>query len=204
MNAQSKGFGNLLTEAENTASMINDRINADSNQQKSSVKIQFLDRTTADLFEYITRNNANSDRSHEWALTSFVTVDGELLTLEQYTKLKQEWKDKLIGSVFSMATSDAVVIDPDTGTVAYDSYVIQRRKIKGSVLTEIQAKFAGTRNNTKSLKDGIVTLFDIDLPTLDRTPYVLGVALMNELKFFLDSNTKFRESNISSIDELFN
>ena len=121
------------------------------------MKIELAERTTKDLFEYMAINSVNDERSHEWAITTFVLKDGEPLTLEEYVKLKQDWKDKFIGSLFAMK-SDEYEKDDDGTIIYYDkdkNYLISRKEIKGSLLTQLQTSFQTEKRAIIALKKAI-------------------------------------------------
>lgn len=162
-------------------------------------KIKFSHRTGKDLFEYMKLATINQDRANESALEKFVLIDGNPLATTDIFKLKVEVRDRLIGSVFSMKNPEKFYIDND---VAYytdnegKEWIANKLKIKFSLLTEIQAKFADQserKNYTKALKDAVSTMFDISAYEIDIAPYQFIAGLVNEVNSFLQLCTQSKD-----------
>lgn len=171
--------------------------------------LKFIHRTGKDLFEYMSLSTINQDRANEAALEKFVEIDGKPLATTDIFRLKVEVRDRLIGSVFSMKNPESFFIDND---VAYytdingKDWIAQKKKVKYSLLTEIQTKFADQserKNYIKALKDAVSVMFDISTFEIDLAPYQFIAGLINEVNSFLTICTQSKNQFDVDDSELF-
>lgn len=173
--------------------------------------IKFVDRKGKDLFQFMLLAVQDESRANEWAATNYVLIDGSPLELQQYLKLNPVYRDKIIGSIFNMKTSDNYESD-DTGIIYYDdiadkTYTIAKRKVKHSLLVEIQTIFQNTNSNKRkyiyAMKEALTRMFDVTIAELDEYPYPLVAGMVTELNFFLTESTKITGSFTANDDDLF-
>lgn len=171
--------------------------------------LKFIHRTGKDLFEYMSLSTINQDRANEAALEKFVEIDGKPLATTDIFRLKVEVRDRLIGSVFSMKNPESFFID---NNVAYytdtngKDWIAQKKKVKYSLLTEIQTKFADQsekKNYIKALKDAVSVMFDISTFEIDVAPYQFIAGLINEVNSFLTICTQSKNQFDVDDSELF-
>lgn len=171
--------------------------------------VKFIERTGKDLFAYMKMSTINQDRANESALEKFVLIDGKRLDTADIFRLKVEVRDRLIGSVFSMKTPQSFIIDDDDVSYIDDSgkeWQVKKAKVKYSLLTEIQTKFADQsekRNYSKALKDALCVMFDITPHQIDIAPYPFVAGLINEVNSFLKLCTESTTEFSIADDDLF-
>jgi hypothetical protein len=172
--------------------------------------INYTTRTGKDFFQYMQLSIVNQERANEWAATNFVEINGSPLDLDQYLKLKPIARDKIVGSLFSLRTPDGYESDDDI--VLYEDengiqYTVKKKKIKHSLLLEIQTIFESANNNRKKyvkcMKESLTTMFDVTLEEIDTFPYPLVGGMVNELQSFLSESTRTKASFVINDDELF-
>jgi hypothetical protein len=162
-------------------------------------KITFKERYGADLFNYLEAVALDASTAKNWALESFVLVDGNLLTIEQIAKLKNDVYIKLSEKVFSLDVA-SLVTENNTG-IEYKNFKIKRRLIHRDFITEIQALRQNLKNksNVNLIKIFINKFFEID--NIDILPYELVAFMFGEVNTFLQQLTE--PANELYIDELF-
>jgi hypothetical protein len=134
-----------------------------------------------------------------WALESFILVDGVPITMEQIAKLKNDVYIKLSEKVFSLDVA-SLITENNTG-IEYKNFKVKRRPIHRDFITEIQALRQNLKNksNVNLIKIFINKFFEID--NIDVLPYELVAFMFGEVNTFLQQLTE--PANELYIDELY-
>lgn len=149
--------------------------------------VTFSPRTGKDLFDFLKMSEADVHSAKNWALESFVKINGEPITIHQIAKLKNSIYLEITEKIFSLN----VEVDENNVGIIYGDIVIRRKQISRDFITDIQAKMTGKKKHGIDLIRLFITeSFEVTTTTLDSLPYEVVAYLFKEVNTFLSNLTK--------------
>lgn len=162
--------------------------------------ITFVERKGKDLFEFLNAVSLDPNSAKVWALTSFMLIDGEPITVEQVAKLQNKNYILLTEKIFSLEV--ASLIEENNEEIKFQNIVIKRRSISRDLITEIQAaNKIKQQNQIHIIKTFISKFFIISTAEIDLLPYELVAFMFKEVNNFLGEITT--PTNNITITDLF-
>lgn len=163
--------------------------------------ISFVPRTGADLFAYLEAVGIDIKSAKNWALETFVLIDGKPMTIEQIAALKDDVYIILTEKIFTSEVSN-VVSENNTG-ISFGKHHIKRKPIHRDFITEIQAiqKDKKALNKVQVIRLFLVKFFDVSDQELDTLPYELVAYMFRHCNTFLQSITE--SSSELYLDDIF-
>ena len=149
--------------------------------------VRFLERTGKDLFEFMRRAEINSNVAMQWALETFVTIDGKRLDVTDIAKLSNRSYIQITSKIFSF--DDPEIIANNEG-IKYKNHLIRSKEVSRNFITELQTSSANSKNDgVVMMKKCITSMYDVTIEEIEKMPYQLVAFLVQKITFYLTSLT---------------
>lgn len=149
------------------------------------MQVKFLERTGEDMFTFIDMSEQDKNRSYEWALTTFVLINGVPMTLEDMVKLPGDKLTILKGRVFSMSVKG---VEQDDKELRYKNIVIKRKEIPHNLIEKMTVKVQKVvekgGSNVAVVKLFLSEFYDISLSELEKLPYQVAAFMFDKINSF--------------------
>lgn len=162
--------------------------------------VRFLTRTGKDLFEFMRRAEINSNVAMQWALETFVTIDGRRLEITDIARLPNKAYIQITSKVFAF---DDPEITANNEGVSYKDLLIRNKEVSRNFVTEIQTTLTTSKgDSTAMMKKCITTMYDVTIEEIEKMPYQLVAFLVQKINYYLSQLTT--ASDEFEIDDIGN
>lgn len=152
-----------------------------------SYTVTFSPRTGKDLFDFLKMSELDNNSAKNWALESFVKINGEPITIHQIAKLRNAVYLEISEKIFSLN----VDVEENNIGIVWDGKIIKRKNLSRDFITDIQARIQGKKRHSVDLiKLFIVESFEVSIIELDSLAYEVVAYMFKEVNTFLTNLTK--------------